>query len=124
MLTDILHREDIKNVVNTFYDAVKDDPILRAHFEHVQWESHLPVMYDFWENVIFYTGNFSGNPMAKHQSLHHHMPISPDHFKKWLQLFTNTIDTLYSGTNADLLKERAKSIAIIMQMKILNEKGI
>ena len=50
---------DIKLLVNSFYDKVKADTVIGYIFNDiakVDWEKHLPVMYDFWENVLFFTG--------------------------------------------------------------------
>lgn len=116
---DINSRREIEIIVNTFYEKVKKEEHLNMMFTNVDWEKHLPVMYDFWDNVLFYTGNYTGNPMAKHQMAHQRHPFTADLFKRWLKLFSTTIDELHSGVNAQLLKERAQSIAIIMQIKIL-----
>ncbi len=116
---DINSRKEIEILVNAFYDKVKKDVDLKIMFSDVDWQKHLPVMYDFWDNVLFYTGNYTGNPMVKHQVAHQSHPLTADHFKKWLDLFSATIDQFYSGTNAQLLKDRAQSIASIMQIKII-----
>jgi hemoglobin len=116
---DIMNRHDLEIIVNSFYEKVKKDQTIGFMFSHVDWDKHLPVMYDFWENVLFYSGNYSGNPMAKHMMAHNRNPMTPEHFEHWLLLFFETVDGLYSGKNSKLLKERAKSIATIMQIKIL-----
>ncbi len=117
---DITSRKDIEIVVNAFYDKVQKDDHLKMMFSDVDWEKHLPLMYDFWDNVLFYTGNYTGNPMAIHQKAHQKHPLNPALFKRWLELFSATIDEDYRGSNAQLLKERAHNIAAIMQVKILN----
>ncbi len=116
---DITGRNEIAVLVNTFYEKVKKDKILSVMFADVHWDNHLPVMYDFWENVIFHTGNYSGNPMVKHHMVHQKNPLSKEHFEKWLLLFEETVDELFAGPNAKSIKERARSIASIMEMKII-----
>ena len=116
---DITGRNEIAVLVNTFYEKVKKDKILSVMFVDVHWDNHLPVMYDFWENVIFHTGNYSGNPMVKHHMVHQKNPLSKEHFEKWLLLFEETVDELFAGPNAISIKERARSIASIMEMKII-----
>jgi len=116
---DITGRNEIAVLVNTFYEKVKKDKILSVMFADVHWDAHLPVMYAFWENVIFHTGNYSGNPMVKHHMVHQKNPLSKEHFEKWLNLFIETVDELFSGPNAISIKERARSIATIMEMKII-----
>ena len=66
MKTDIRNRKDIEKLINAFYDKVKVDEVIGYFFNDVakvNWEIHLPKMYDFWENILFYTANFEGNPM-------------------------------------------------------------
>ena len=119
---DILNRQDIESVVNHFYDKVRKDDILSRMFDHVDWEKHLPVMYDFWDNALFYTGKYTGNPMAKHQMAHGRNPMTPSHFERWLKLFYEVLDESYVGKNTTLLKERANSIAKIMQIKLFGNE--
>ncbi len=120
MKTDILNRNDIEALVNVFYDKVKKCEPLCFHFTAVNWEKHLPVMYDFWENVIFSTGIYEGNPMAIHKRIHQQQPLSPMDFRQWIDLFTETVHILFEGENADLIRQRAESIASIMQVKIFH----
>jgi len=116
---DITGRNEIEFLVNTFYEKVIKDKGLSTMFAEVHWEAHLPVMYDFWENVMFHTGNYSGNPMVKHYMVHQKHPLTKQHFEMWLTLFEETVDEYFSGPNAVMIKERAKSIATIMEMKII-----
>ncbi len=116
---DITGRVEIEKLVNSFYEKVNKDKSLSPIFADVHWEVHLPVMYDFWENVMFHTGNYSGNPMLKHHMVHQKHPLTKQHFEMWLLLFEETVDDFFSGPNAILIKERARNIAIIMEMKII-----
>lgn len=119
--TDIATRADIEQLVNTFYEKVKADADIGYFFTavmHVDWDVHLPKMYDFWENLLFYTGNYTGNPMLVHRKVNAHAPISAAHFGQWLTLFNATVDELFEGERADLVKARALNIATVMQLKI------
>jgi hemoglobin len=123
MKNDILSRLDIELLVKSFYHKVIADEVIGYIFNEVvkvHWEKHLPVMYDFWENTLFYTGTYEGNPMAIHQQLHKHVHFTAAQFDRWLLLFTSTVDELFEGTNANLAKQRAISIATVMQLKILH----
>lgn len=120
---DIEGREDIQTFVDRFYERVQADEVIGYLFNdvaQVNWQAHLPVMYAFWEQVIFQTGNFSGNPMLAHQKLHAKSPLCPAHFERWILLFTHTVQELFSGKNATLALQRAKGIATIMEHKVLN----
>jgi len=87
----------------------------------MHWEKHLPVMYQFWENALFYTGGYKGNPMEIHQQLHQLVTLEAKHFNRWTDLFLSTVDELFEGDNAKLIKQRAISISTVMQVKILNQ---
>lgn len=121
MKKQIENRLDIEHLVDSFYDKVKKDELIRSFFTDVvsvNWEKHLPVMYNFWDNIIFHTGSYSGNPMQVHMQMHSRAPMRKEHFDRWLSLFLETVDELYEGDNAELAKQRAISIATVMQIKI------
>jgi hemoglobin len=121
MKPDIQNRADIEKLINLFYEKVKKDPSIGYFFHEVSkvnWDKHLPVMYAFWENVLFYTGGFEGNPMKKHQDIHSRSPISKEQFEHWVRLFHFTIDEHFMGPKATELKQKSESIAGIMQIKI------
>ncbi|SFP85417.1 group III truncated hemoglobin [Parafilimonas terrae] len=121
MKQDIKSRADVERMVNTFYDKVKQDDVIGFIFNDiakVNWEKHLPVMYDFWENIIFLTNKYVGNPMSVHIHLNEQVPFTKEHFQRWLLLFTGTVDELFEGKKADIVKEKAASIAAIMETKI------
>lgn len=122
MKKDIENREDIRLLVDTFYRKVKDDDTIGFIFSDIvrmNWEKHLPVMYDFWDNALFYSGTYSGNPMNLHRHLHHIRPLDSKHFTRWVDLFVETIYEYFEGEKADLASKRAKSIAAIMEEKII-----
>jgi hemoglobin len=122
MKKDIETRKDIELLVRRFYDKVIADPLIGPVFTDlakVDWDKHLPVMFDFWENTLFYTGGYTGNPMKSHQDLHRKWPLQASWFKQWLTLFIATVDELYEGEKAVLAKQRATSISTVMQIKIL-----
>jgi len=121
MKRDIKDRADIQVLVDTFYEKVRADETIGYLFNEVakvNWEQHLPRMYDFWENILFQTGGFKGNPMTAHVQLHQQSPLNKAHFDRWQQLFMATVDELFEGDNAELIKQRARSIATMMQIKV------
>ena len=126
MKTDIEGRKDIELLVTTFYDKVVKDKKLAYIFNDlaaVNFSYHLPVMYDFWENIILRTGAYEGNPMHLHRHLHHLSPLNEVHFRQWNKLFVHTVDKLFEGKNARIAKERALSISAILQEKVLANKN-
>lgn len=126
MKKDITSRKDIELLVNEFYKKVKEDELIGFIFTDVakvNWEKHLAVMYDFFENMLFYTGPYTGNPMELHKHVNKLYPLTEVHFKRWNQLFSKTVDELFKGETANLVKTRALSISAVMQMKIADESS-
>ena len=120
-MPDISQRTDIEQVVNTFYEKVRYDEQLGHIFDQiaqVNWEKHLPKMYDFWEHVLWGTGSYYGHPMLPHFQLNDKFPLENQHFERWKALFFETIDELFEGEQADNMKLRAFSIAGIMESKM------
>ena len=119
---DIVSRADIELLINAFYATVKSDPIIGHFFTEVvqvNWQRHLPVMFDFWENILFYSGGYNGNPMAVHKHLHSLSPLKKSDFDHWLHFFRTTAYTHFEGPNTELLLQRASSIATAMELKLL-----
>lgn len=123
MKTDIRSKNDIVQLIDTFYAKVKSNNLIGYIFTEIaqlDWDHHLPIMYDFWESVLFHTGPYNRNPMVVHKSLHARHPLTREHFAEWLRLFKETVDELFEGGNATTIKQRAESIATVMQLKILH----
>jgi hemoglobin len=126
MKKDIATRKDIEMLVDAFYSKIRDDEQIGFIFSDiakVNWQKHLPLMYDFFENMLFYTGAYTGNPMELHKHVNRLFPLTEAHFTRWNYLFSNTVDELFAGDTAALAKQRAKSIAAVMQLKILEESS-
>jgi len=111
---DILNRDDIKTLVDRFYDKVKADSLLRPVFSHVDWLHHLPIMYDFWSSMLLGDQTYRGNPLQRHM----HLVVNKNHFDQWLVLFNQTVDENFHGEKAEEVKMRAQSIAGIFQLKM------
>lgn len=123
MKKDIENRTDIELLVNIFYERIIADQKLGYIFQHIAQENrdtHLPAMYDFWENIILFTGKYEGNPMNLPQHLHHIIPLNAAHFYHWNQLFVCTVNDLFEGEKANLAKQRAISISGIIKKNILD----
>ena len=122
MKYDIVCRTDIELLVNVFYEKVIADKQLNFIFEEmakVNWATHLPAMYNFWENIILFTGSYEGNPLNLHKHLHHITPLEEAHFNTWNRLYISTVDELFEGPNATLAKLRAISISDVIKKNIL-----
>jgi hemoglobin len=118
---DIATRADIEALVNGFYERVRRDEILGFIFDqvaHIDWESHLPKMYAFWETVLFRSGGYSGNPLAAHAKLVPLTEMGRKQFDRWLLLFCSTVDELFSGEKARHIKSCAEDMASVIHARI------
>ncbi|MFN8323687.1 MAG: group III truncated hemoglobin [Chitinophagales bacterium] len=121
MKNDITNKDDIKLLVDTFYDKVKTNSVIGHIFNDiakVDWEHHLPKMYSFWESLLLGEKGFTGNPMQKHIELSKLTAMTETQFSEWLLIFTQTTDELFEGIKADEAKTRAANIARLMLYKI------
>jgi hemoglobin len=55
--------------------------------------------------------------MQPHMALHQKSPLTDHHFTIWLGYFKTTVDELFEGSKAFIIKERATSIATVMKIK-------
>lgn len=121
MKPDIENKDDLRLLIDAFYGKVRSNKVIGFIFNEVakvDWAHHTPIIYDFWESVLFHTGPYARNPMAVHKALNEKHPLTAEHFKEWLRLFNQTADELFEGLNTELIKQRAQSIAMVMQLKI------
>jgi len=123
---DITNREDIENLIRLFYEKLLSDESLRYIFTDVakiDLEPHISLISDFWENLIFGSDTYRRNAMQPHLDLNKQTPLKKEHFDSWLDHFKNGVDELFEGEKAHFAKNRAQSIAMVMQVKILNPQS-
>ncbi len=116
-IKEIISLDDIKKLVDNFYDKVRMDELIGPIFnERIQdrWPQHLEKMYSFWQTVLLGEHTYFGSPFPPHANL----PVSHQHFEKWMELFTKTIDELFSGEKANDAKWRAGKMAELFESKI------
>jgi hemoglobin len=122
MKTDIVNREDLLLLLTKFYEKLLADTSISYVFTDIakiNLEQHLPVLVDFWDSVLFQSDTYRKNAMQPHIDLHRQSPIQKHHFETWLSYFKETVDELFEGDKAFLIKEKATSIATIMQIKLI-----
>ena len=116
-MNDIRTEEDVKQLVDAFYGKVQADALLDPIFSEVvkvDWSHHLPKMYAFWSGMILGKPGYAGQPWPAHAVL----PVSAEHFQRWLELFRATVDENFSGEGAMRAKNAAASIANTFAMRM------
>ncbi|MBP9153104.1 MAG: group III truncated hemoglobin [Flavobacteriales bacterium] len=117
MKNDILNLDDIKLLVDTFYDNVRKDELIGPIFDRIiegRWPQHLEKMYRFWQTVLLEEHTYYGSPFGPHAKL----PVNLEHFERWIGIFSQTVDQLFTGDKADEAKMRATKMAQMFHHKI------
>lgn len=127
-MSDVQNRADIEEIVAQFYVAAMSDPIIGFIFTDIakiDLPAHLPTVVDFWDDVVFQkqagTKVYSGNPLAVHLKLAEKLALRPGHFTRWLYLFHKAL-AKFSGPNADLMSDRAESVAKSISAALVKSK--
>lgn len=118
MKQDILTIDDIRELVDRFYEKVRASELLGKIFDERikdRWPEHLEKMYRFWQTVLLGEHTYYGAPFPPHAQL----PVGHDHFSKWLELFNVTVDELFAGDKAEEAKWRAARMAEVFAAKIM-----
>jgi len=122
MKPDISSFEDIHFIITKFYDKLLIDKKMEPFFEeivqHNHLEKHIQVIANFWNDILFDTLLYRENVMQKHLTKSAMMAFQKEHFSIWTSYFLTTIDTYFFGLNATTMKNRALSIATVMQLKM------
>lgn len=119
--SDINDSADIVMLVNSFYDVLKQDEMIGFIFKQVigdDWSHHLPVMYTFWEAVLLGKTGYTGNAVQKHIAIDKNIPLQPEHFERWQQVWNTTVDRLFEGEIAEDAKKKAASMIQLISFKV------
>lgn len=122
-MRDIENKTDIEVLMKAFYAKVIYDKTIGHYFTEVvilNLEKHLPIICNFWDSVVFNQTGYQGNVMQVHQHLHTLSAFTGEHFKQWILLFKQTVDEYFEGDNSEKIKQRAESIATVMNIKLVH----
>ena len=122
MKKDITNRADIELLMERFYTKLLNDETIAHIFTDVakiDLDHHLPILTDFWETVLLGKNVYHNNTMKVHMDLNAKEPLTKAHFETWLKHFYDTVDELFEGDISLRAKQRATSVATVMQIKII-----
>ncbi len=112
-MKEISEKSDVQDLVQSFYSQVLIDKDLAPFFQRIDFESHMPKMVDFWSFVLLDESGYTTNVTDKHM----HMPLTQEHFNRWIELFHATVNAMFIGERAEIAKQRASLIAWTIQNK-------
>jgi len=113
--------EEISTLVDRFYAKVRRDPEIGPIFnEKIQdWPAHLALLKNFWSTVMLTTGRYKGDPMMTHLQL----PLEPNHFSRWLELFAETAKQILPPEHAAAIIAKSERIAGNFKAGLAYQRG-
>lgn len=119
-LHDIEGKDDLIILVDAFYGKVQQDALLGSIFNSIieDWDKHLQIMYGFWNSVLFGAEGYKGQAVAKHVAIDQSIRLEQQHYDRWIALWNEIVDTLFTGVNTELIKTKAKAMLQLIQFKV------
>ncbi|WP_415396114.1 group III truncated hemoglobin [Sulfurimonas sp. CS5] len=116
MLTNEITKKNLNKMVVRFYAKIINDDVVGPFFieklgdnlNNNLWKPHIELLTNFWASITIGDQNYRGNPLAPHLHLG---GLERSTFEQWLNLFFETLDTIYEPHIADFFKERSTIIA-------------
>lgn len=126
--TDIKTRDDVFLLVDSFYKKVRNNETLAPFFNESikDWDAHLQNLTSFWESSLFLKTKYYGNPLRAHITVDkiNNNSITQMHFGIWLNLWLQTVDTLFEGDYAENAKRRARKMSTFLYMNIYQARTV
>lgn len=131
MKNDIQTRADVQLLVRSFYEKVRENPVLGPIFNNTikDWDAHLEHLTTFWETSLFMTRKlehkYHGDPLEAHVKVdkENNQSITEKHFGIWLNLWFETIEALFHGDNTENAKRRARKMGTFLYLKIFEARS-
>ena len=84
MMPNIKSREDLEKIISLFYNKLVQDQSLYPFFKEIveqgALDTHLKIIVDFWEDILFHTHKYHNNPMKIHIDFHKKINFEKKHF--------------------------------------------
>jgi hemoglobin len=103
----------IEVCVRAFYKRGLADPVLGpvlAGSIH-DLETHVATVANFWSKSLLHTERYDGHPYT----VHTHLPVGPEHFARWLELFKEAAVENLPQTQAEQAVAKATHMAECFQ---------
>jgi hemoglobin len=102
----------IRDFVHAFYAKGLADPLIGPVFSAIpELEHHLTIVENFWSKSLLRTERYEGHPFAVHINL----PIEPEHFTRWLELFVESAREALPAPQAEQAIAKATHMAQCFQ---------
>ena len=116
MLNNEVTKENLNKMVILFYTKILKDELVGPFFieklgdnlKNEKWVPHIELLTNFWASIALGDPSYRGNPFAPHLDIQN---LSRVAFSRWLELFSETLDTIYEPQIAEQFKQRSTVIA-------------
>jgi hemoglobin len=107
--------------VRAFYKRGLADPLLGPVLAGAihDLETHVTTVANFWSKSLLHTERYEGHPFA----VHTHLPVEPEHFARWLELFKQAAVENLPETQAEQALAKAAHMAQCFQAGMFPFKG-
>lgn len=115
-LHNTVDRENIHEMVQSFYSVVLDDALLGPIFTRVlganmqegKWHEHLHRLDEFWLLLMGERSTYRGDPTPAHAFIG---ALTPENFDRWLELFHTVTNQHYTPDIAEKFYAKAQIVA-------------
>lgn len=106
----------IRECVEKFYVKAVRDPLLAPVFKGriPNWNEHMTLIQSFWSKALLGTDRYNGHAFPVHMR----MPVEPEHFDRWLELFEEAARETLRPEHADAAMAKARHMSYCMQTGI------
>jgi hemoglobin len=113
---DSIDEASLEAQIRTFYGTARGDPVLGPVFEAAvqDWEAHFGLLTRFWASAMLGVRTYRGDPLAAHRA----HAIQPEFFERWLAIWGQTADALFTPAPAAALKTRAGQIGESLRLAL------
>jgi hemoglobin len=121
---DLDSPDEVRAMVRRFYADVARDDLLGPLFNdvaQVDWSAHLPELTAFWGRALLGQEGYVGNPFRAHLDGHEQAPFTAAHFRRWLELFEETLTLGWVGPNVDRALALARDVARVHSQQLTGE---
>lgn len=121
MQVDLDSADRIAQFIDAFYAKVLGDALLAPVFLEVadiDLAAHLPHIRDYWCKMLLGEPGYRRHMMARHRALDAKATLTGSHYRRWLQLFEETLSEQASGPRAEHARTLARRIARNMQQNL------
>jgi hemoglobin len=113
----------LADLVQRFYAKVREDAVLGPVFNGAvaHWDEHFETLTRFWSSVMLTSATYKGYPMAVHTKLA--AVIKTPMFDRWLALWKETTEEMFTPDVAAQFQDRAARIAKSLKLGLEFEES-